>query len=233
MDYAKIAQQLLKAGGKYVRAELAKDASNLYSLKAEWWLPAIRGGLPKGEYADDILNVFSDGETTLVWYSPFESTPERPICDGASRFPDTFLGINLVPGSIAHDVIYRVQEAIARAFGVPVSVVRKFADKVFASVNLAENEGRPCVKTVSTMTYWGVRLFGGIYHRRHIATTLAFCILHSAFCISLVGCAGCVSTIFEDPADYRSPAYEKVADTNAPSTIQPFNPSTSEGEATP
>ena len=228
MDYAKIAQQLIKAGAKYAKAELAKDAANLYSLKAEWWLPAIRGGLPKGEYADEILNIFSDGETTLVWYNPFESSPEKPICDGASRFPDTFLGINLVPASIAHDVIYRVLEAIARAFGVPVSVVRKFADKVFSSVNLAENAGKPCVKTVSTMTYWGVRLFGGIYHRRHIATATAVAAL------LLSGCAGCVSTVFEDPGQYRSPDYEKVASTNAaPSTLQPFNPSTPEDEAVP
>jgi hypothetical protein len=226
MDYAKIAQQLIKAGAKYAKAELAKDSANLYSLKAEWWLPAIRGGLPKGEYSDDILNIFSDGETTLVWYNPFESTPGKPVCDGASRFPDTFLGVNLVPGSVSHDGIYRKLKEIARAFGVPESVVRKFADKVFASVNLAENAGKPCVKTVSTMTYWGVRLFGGIYHRRHIATATAVAAL------LLSGCAGCVSTIFEDPAEYRSPAYEKVADTNAPSTIQPFSPST-EGEATP
>ena len=228
MDYAKIAQQLIKAGAKYAKAELAKDSANLYSLKAEWWLPAIRGGLPKGEYAGEIVNVFSDGQVTLVWYNPFESSPAHPVCDGASRFPDTFLGINLVPASIAHDVIYRELEQIAKAFGVPVSVVRKFADDVFKSVNLAENDGRLGAKTVSTLTYWGVRIFGGIYHRRHIATATAVAAL------LLSGCAGCVTTVFEDPGQYRSPDYEKVASTNAaPSTLQPFNPSTTEGEAVP
>ena len=101
MDYAKITHELIKAAEKYVKAELKKDANNLYSLKAEWWLPAVRGGLPRGEYAGEIVNLFSDGQTTLVWYNPFESTPEHPVCDGASRFPDRICGINLVPGSIA------------------------------------------------------------------------------------------------------------------------------------
>lgn len=203
MDYAKITHQLIKAAEKYVKAELKKDANNLYSLKAEWWLPAFTGGLPKGEYEGEYVNIFSDGKYTLVWYNPFESTPENKICDGASRFPDTFLGINLVPGSIAHDVIYRELERIAKAFGVSVRVVRKFADKVFASVNLAENAGKPCVKTVSTMTYWGVRLFGGIYHKRHIATAVLIMLL-------LSGCAGCVTSGFDDPGSYESPQYEKV-----------------------
>ena len=204
MDYAKITHLLIKAAEKYVKAELEKDANNLYSLKAEWWLPALRGGLPKGEYEGEYVNIFSDGKTTLVWYNPFESMPENKICDGASRFPDRICGINLVPGSIAHDVIYRELENIARAFGVSTSVVRKFADDVFKSVNLAENDGRKGAKTVSTLTYWGVRLFGGIYHRRHIATAILVMLM-------LSGCAGCVSSSFEDPSDYTSPVWERVA----------------------
>lgn len=204
MDYSKITHQLIKAAEKYVKAELRKDANNLYSLKAEWWLPAFAGGLPKGEYEGEYVNIFSDGKYTLVWYNPFESTPEKPICDGASRFPDKLFGVNLVPGSIAHDVIYRELERIAKSFGVSLKVVRKFADKVFASVNLAENEGKACAKTISTLTYWGVRLFGGIYHRRHIATVLLVMLM-------LSGCSGCVSSAFDDPSDYRSPNYEKVA----------------------
>lgn len=208
MDYAKITHELIKSAEKYVKAELKRDANNLYSLKAEWWLPAVRGGLPRGEYAGEIVNLFSDGQTTLVWYNPFESTPEHPFCDGASRFPDRICGINLVPGSIAHDVIYRELENIARAFGVSTSVVRKFADNVFKSVNLAENDGRKGAKTVSTLTFWGVRLFGGIYHKRHIATAGALAL------VLLSGCAGCVTSVFDDPSGYSSPDYEKVAVTN-------------------
>ena len=204
MDYAKIAREILKAGAKYAKAELQKDASNLYSLKSEWWLPALRDGLPKGEYAGEIVNIFSDGETTRVWYTPFDSTPERPVCDGASRFPDRLFGINLVPGSIAHDIIYRDMEAIAKAFGVPMAVVRKFADHVFSSVNLAENDGKLGVKTVATLTFWGVRLFGGLYHKRHIAMAILVMLM-------LSGCAGCVSSSFEDPSDYKSPVWERVA----------------------
>ena len=204
MDYATIAKQAAKIAAKYVKAELKKDASNLYSLKAVWTLPAIRNGrLPAGEYHGEYVNIFSDGKSALVWYNPFESTPEKPVCDGASRFPDSFLGVNLVPGSVAHDVIYRELEAIAKAFGVDVSVVRKFADDVFKSVNLAENKGRPFVETVSTMTYWGVRLFGGIYHKRHVATAVVALLL-------LAGCAGCVSSEFDNPDDYEPPQVEKV-----------------------
>ena len=32
--------------------------------------------------------------------------------------------------------------------------------------------------------------------------------------LMLSGCAGCVSSAFDDPSDYRSPNYEKVAVTN-------------------
>ena len=205
MDYATIARKLLEAGKKYAKAQIKKDGENRYSLLAEWWLPAISSDvLPPGEYHGEVVNVFSDGRQILVWYNPFTSTPDNPICDGASRFPDRFLGVNLVPGAVSHDPWYREFEAIAKAFGVAASVVRKLGDQIFTSVNLAENDGKPCVETVSTLTYWGVRLFGGIYHRRHLAGVL----LLSACLLFL---AGCVGTIFDDPGDYTSPQVEKVA----------------------
>lgn len=209
MDKAAIAAMVLKLMRKkavpYAKAQLARDASNLYSLKEEWWLPAFRKGLPSGEYRGEVVNVCSDGQTVLVWYNPFESTPKHPVCDGASRFPDVFLGIDLRPAAIAHDAWYREMEAIARAFGVPLKTVRKFGDRIFASVNLAENAGKPFVSTVSTLTYWGVRICGGIYHRRHISAALALAAL------ALGGCAGCVGTEFADGGDgYESPQWEQV-----------------------
>lgn len=202
---AKIAKKLIERGVVYLKAELAKDAANRYSLKEEWSLPLVdASGLPAGEYHGDVVNIVSDGKLALAYYNPFESTKDNDICDGASRFPDVFLGVNLVPGSVAHDTIYRELEKIAKAFGVPTSVVRRFADRVFTSVNLAENADKPFVKTVSTLTHWGVRAFGGIYHKAKVAVIVS--VLAAAF----AGCSGCVSTFFENEDDYQSPTVEKT-----------------------
>jgi hypothetical protein len=213
MDYATISRKLLEAGGKaarqYVRAQLRKDANNRYSLLAEWILPSLRNRreLPIGEYRGEIVNAICDGSALLVWYNPFTSTADNSICDGASCFPDRFLGVNLIPGAIAHDTWYREMEKIAAAFGVEVSVVRAVGDDIFKSVNLAENEGKPFAPFVSSMTYYGVRAFGGIYHRRHIATATALV----ALSLAAAGCAGCVSTDFERPEEYEPPQWEKTA----------------------
>jgi hypothetical protein len=203
-----LSQKIYKAMRPYVQAQLAKDAANRYSLKEEWYLPILTKGtiLPAGEYEDEIIHITSDGKANLIWYSPFESTADDPICDGASRFPDVFLGISLREGAIGHDVIYRKLEAIAKAFGVSLSFARKFADNVFKSINLAQNRGKMFVETVSTMTFWGVRLFGGIYHKRHLAAALL------AASLALAGCSGCVSSGFDDDDDYIPPVYEKVGD---------------------
>ena len=200
--------KIIKAMRPYVKAQLAKEAANRYSLKEEWYLPPLAKGaiLPAGEYEDDIIHIISDGKANLVWYSPFESTADNPICDGASRFPDVFLGISLKEGSIGHDVYYRSLEKIAKAFGVSVSFARKVGDNIFKSINLAQNRGKMFVETVSTMTFWGVRLFGGVYHKRHFAIAIL------AASLALAGCSGCVSSGFDDEDDYTSPVYEKVGE---------------------
>ena len=220
-EYAvKVAKALIKAGKKYVKAALEKDASNRYSLKRTWYLPMMDAcGVPAGEYYGEVINAVSDGEWIQIWLNPYESTKDNPVCDGASKFPDVCLGVDLRAGAAFHDPWYREMDKIAKAFGVPVSTVRRLGDRGFKSVNLAENAGKPCVGTVSSLTYWGVRLFGGIYHRRRIAgaVVLAFCILHSAFCILL---SGCVGTDFEDPGSYVSPAVEKVSGDPPPCTVE-------------
>ena len=208
IDYSALAKAIAKQAVPYIKAQIAKDAANRYSLKADWTLPLVdASGLPAGEYHGDLVHIVSDGRLALTYLVPFESSKDRNICDGATGVPDVILGINLVPGSIAHDTIYIELEKIAKAFGVSESVVRKFADNLFTSVNLAENEGKPFVKTVCTVTHWGVRALGGLYHKLHIATALLVMLM-------LSGCAGCVSSAFDDPSDYRSPNYEKVAVTN-------------------
>ena len=197
MDYSTMARKMLETSAKYarqyVKAQLQKDANNRYSLKAEWVLPSLRN-----KY------VLCDGRSILIWLNPFESSAAENICDGATFCPDIVLGINLIPGSIAHDVIYLELEEIAKAFGVDANVIRKLADDVFKSVNLAENEGKAGAKTITSLTYWAVRIGGGIYHKKNTAVLLL------VLSMALAGCAGCVSTDFDDPSSYQSPTYEKV-----------------------
>lgn len=212
----KIAKVLIAKGKDYVKASLETDAANRYSLKQTWYLPLIDAmGLPPGEYHGPIINILCDGEWAQVWLNPYESSAENNICDGASRFPDVFLGIDLRPGAAFHDPWYIEMDTIAAAFGCGEVIVRDFGDNAFTSINLAENAGKRFVKTVSTMVHWGVRIAGGIYHKRHIATATVVAAL------LLSGCAGCVSSAFDDPSDYRSPDYEKVAATNTPLDATP------------
>lgn len=202
---SKVAVALIKAGKKYVKAALEKDASNRYSLKKTWYLPLLdASGLPAGEYYGEVINAVSDGEWVQIWLNPYESTKENDVCDGASKFPDVFLGIDLRAGAAFHDPWYREMEKIAKAFGVPVSTVRRLGDRGFTSVNLAENAGKKFAKTVSTLVHWGVRLAGGVYHKAHMA---AIAVL---LALALAGCSGCVSTWFENEDDYESPTIEKT-----------------------
>jgi len=205
-EYAtKVAAALIKAGKKYVKAALEKDASNRYSLKKTWYLPLLdASGLPAGEYHGPVVNFVCDGEWVQIWLNPYESTKENDVCDGASKFPDVFLGVDLRPGATFHDPWYREMDAIAKALGCDVEVVRRVGDRGFTSVNLAENAGKKFVKTVSTMVHWGVRLAGGIYHKAHA------CLLALLLATALAGCAGCVSTWFEDEDDYEPPVIEKT-----------------------
>lgn len=210
----KIIKMLAERGYKYVKAALEKDARNRYSLKEEWTLPLIDfDELPAGEYNGPIYNVCSDGSRVLVWLSPYESTRERNHCDGATGIPDRLLGIDFRQGAAMHDPGYDEMEEIAKAFGVPVGVVRKLLDKGFVSVVLAENEGKLAVRTITTVAYWVVRAAGGFYHksgRGALKDTAKTVSLVGVTALLLGGCGGCVQTSFENPRDYRSPALEKV-----------------------
>ena len=205
-EYArKIAKILIKKGKDYVKASLEKDAANRYSLKETWYLPLVdAGGLPAGEYHGPIVNVLCDGDWAQIWLNPYESTAENNICDGASRFPDVFLGIDLRPGSAFHDPWYIEMEAIAEVFGCDWGTVRDLGDNAFTSINLAENAGKRFAKTVSTMVHWGVRIAGGMYHNAHKGV-VAVAVLLAALAL-----AGCVGTTFDDPGGYTSPVIEKV-----------------------
>lgn len=204
--------KLAEKGLKYIKAQLEKDAANRYSLKEDWTLPLIDfDELPAGEYDGPVVHLASDGRQVLLWYSAVESTAEINHCDGATGVPDVLLGIDLRPGAFAHDTGYDEMEDIAKAFGVPVSVVRKLFDKAFASVTLAENEGRPGVRVVTSAAYAVVRAVGGVYHASgRGALKAAKGVATAILAALLLDCAGCVTTSFVDPGDYRSPMIEKV-----------------------
>lgn len=210
----KIIKTLAGRGYKYVRAALEKDAQNRYSLRETWTLPLIDfDELPPGEYHGPIYNVCSDGSRVLVWLSPYESTRERNHCDGATCIPDRLLGIDFRQGAAMHDPGYDEMEAIAKAFGVPVGVVRKLLDKGFVSVVLAENKGKFGVRTITTVAYWVVRIAGGIYHdsgRGALKDAAKTSFIAACAMLLLGGCGGCVQTSFEDPRDYTSPTIEKT-----------------------
>ena len=189
------------------------DAANRYSLKEEWTLPLIDfDELPPGEYHGPIYNVCSDGSRVLAWLNPYESTRERNHCDGATGIPDCLFGIDFRQGAAMHDPGYDEMEDIAKAFGVPVGVVRKLLDKGFVSVVLAENKGKPGVKTITTIAYGVIRAVGGVYHASGRGALKAAKDAATAGLVALLllGCAGCVTTSFVDPTDYTSPALEKV-----------------------
>lgn len=205
-EYAeKLAKILIKKGKEYVKAALEKDAANRYSLKQTWYLPLIEShGLPAGEYHGRVINAICDGEWIQVWLNAYESTAEDNICDGATCFPDTFLGVDFRPGAAFHDPWYLELEDMAKAFGCEVGLLRDIGDDTFTSVNLAENAGKPFVETISTMVHWGVRIAGGIYHNKHKAV-VAVAILLAALALG-----GCVTSVFENPGDYTSPSIKKV-----------------------
>jgi hypothetical protein len=204
-----IAKKVLKIGAEYAKAQLKKDAANRYSLTEQWILPLVDfDELPPGEFHDEVVHIVADGARVMVWLDPYDNS-QAVECDGASLVPDVLLWIDLRPGALAHDPIYRRQEKIAQAFGVKESVVRKFADAVFTSVTQAENAGRPGCKTVSTIAHWAIRLFGGIYHKTKKSAKAAAIVALAAICLG--GCAGCVQTSFENPGDYVSPKWEKTA----------------------
>lgn len=203
MDYAK----LLKAAAVYIRAELKKDAGNLYSLKEDWILPPVRAKLP--DFSDDAFDVIGVGDNSVILVKAFESTPDNPVCDGASMAPDKIMGVDFVAASIFHDRWYGHLEILADAWGMSVAEVRKIGDRVFASIALAENEGRTAAVLLATVYYRAVRAFGGFYHRhghriRTAVTALALALL-------LTGCsAGCATSIFDDDGGYQPPKWEKV-----------------------
>ena len=210
MDYATIARQAVKAAIPYIKAQIRRDAENLYSLKEDWKLPAINRALR--DYGDEAFRIWWDWdrERSFVVVRAFESTREDPICDGASLAPDKVLGVDFVPAALFHDRWYGRMEAIAKAWGWGVADMRKLGDEIFASIVYAENGSGPVVRFLASTYYHAVRAFGGLYHKHGgKLRNLVLAILAAAV---FAGCAGCVGSIFDPEDGYAPPVWEKVAE---------------------
>lgn len=99
-----------------------------------------------------------------------------PLCDGASLVPDEIKGFSALISSIVHDLLYAHMEEIAVAWNWEVGEVRKLADDVFGNDLKARNKGW-LGKLLSRVYYWGVRVFGGIYHNAKRASLLLLCLM--------------------------------------------------------
>ena len=108
---------------------------------------------------------------THITVYAYDSTPEHPHCDGVSIFPNRILGVSLLEAAMFHDPWYERLEAIAAALGWPVWKVRRAGDVIFRELIIETNKGRHMAVPVAWAAYFGVRIFGGIYHAAHMQTT--------------------------------------------------------------
>jgi hypothetical protein len=104
----------------------------------------------------------------------------QPICDGASLVPDEVKGFSALVSSIVHDMLYAHLEEIAEAWKWDIDDVRKLADDVFGNDLLARNKGW-LGRLLSNVYYWGVRVFGGLYHNaKKTSVFLTICLISLA-----------------------------------------------------
>lgn len=90
-------------------------------------------------------------------WRPYESTKDNPVCDGCSCVPEAR---GMDRAAAAHDPCYLDMDECARVTGTPVCKLRKAADVTFRELGLSCGAS----KAVAWAEYFGVRLFGGIYH---------------------------------------------------------------------
>lgn len=130
---------------------------------------------------------------------------ENPYCDGATGAPDTWRGMDLAAGYIAHDALYEsLEDFLAdpnwmEAGWNEYSLMTLF-DIVLGKRIHREEEKAGRGNFVSRLYYGAVRRLGGLYHR--IAKALAVALM-AGLCAALAGCAGCMAVPDEgfDPSD--------------------------------
>lgn len=206
MDKEELVKKAFSAAIAYAKKQIKVDKENRYSLLKEWELPTIKcGGIcPAFNYENEHLRIIKTGEDTIsVTVKPYESTPENDVCDGCSMSPDIR---GCLEGAIFHDPWYLALEDMSGVTGIPQSSLRELGDAIFGNViKASRGDG-----IVARIYYWGVRVFGGLYHtgKKHGVTVIVIIAMSA-----VAGCSGCaIPDVFDgEPSE---PDYQKVAVTD-------------------
>ena len=172
---------------KALKKAWRKDRDHRYRLNQPWSLPRLVEPVP--DYAGRYVTI----EDSVITVQPSD------ICDGATLSPDRVGRWILVEAALAHDALYAELDAIAEAWGWPLSRVRRWADDVFYGLAVAR------APHWLARLYWrGIRAGGGIAHA--VGRLLALLAL-----AAVAGCGGCASPV--DPFDGQEidkPDYERI-----------------------
>lgn len=145
--------------------DIAERTPGLYSLTRDWLFMSRKVAMP--DVIDAALLIRRALGGTLITVYAYDSTPEHPHCDGVSIFPNRILGVSLLEAAMFHDPGYERLEALAKALGWSVGKVRRAIDVIFRELIIETNKGRRMAVPVAWAAYFGVRIFGGIYHAAH------------------------------------------------------------------
>lgn len=149
--------------------DIAERTPGLYSLTRDWTFQTSVVPPRIDDYAIKVAQVTPWRSAVTVY--AYDSTPDNPHCDGVSVFPSRILGVSLLEAAMFHDPWYERLEALAAALGWPVWKVRLVGDVIFRELIIETNKGRRMAVPVAWAAYFGVRIFGGIYHWAHMQTT--------------------------------------------------------------
>lgn len=149
--------------------EIRMRTPGLYNLTRDWLITPSEADIP--DVDDAAFRVRHSLGGLLITVLAYDSTPEHPHCDGVSIFPNRILGVSLLEAAMFHDPWYERMEAIAAALAWPVWKVRRAGDVIFRELIIETNKGRRMAVPVAWAAYFGVRIFGGIYHWAHMQTT--------------------------------------------------------------
>ena len=180
---------------------IKKDRDNRYVLDKPLYVGRWKIDVP--DYDDEFLTIVDRRLYIKV-------LPEgvAPIVDGASCFPDEFLGIDLAKAYFAHDYGYTRMGEMAEAWGWSVHRVRKLFDVMFYAVlrSEAERQGKGKLgKLLSRTLYSVIRAFGGAYSRLGKLFLLA-----SLVCALVLSGCSCAAPDWFEPSD-DDVIYKQVA----------------------
>lgn len=183
-----LAKKIASTAGKAVIDAFRKDRDHRYRLNKPWSLPRLVEPVP--DYHGRYVTI----EDSVITVQPSD------ICDGATLAPDKVGRWQLIEAALAHDALYTELDAIAEAWGWPLSKVRRWADDVFYGVAIMR------APHWLARLYWrGIRAGGGIAHA--VGRLLALLALAAV----VAGCGGCSTP--SDPfggQDIDHPDYERI-----------------------